>query len=124
MKKEMKEMQEWIDDEGLSSCPFCGETANPLDDLGRIRWMEGVRIKHSIKRCAWAELMPEELRYRESYAVCCATCGGSGGYMATIEEAREAWNRRAEPGKPTYSEQHKRETEEALKRLSELTAGL
>jgi len=123
MKKEMKEMQEWIDDEGLSPCPFCGETANPLDDLGRERW-DAVRISHTVRRMAWAEILPEDQQYIEQFTVRCGLCNAAGGARTSLESARGAWNLRAEPGKPTYSEQHKRETEEALKRLSELPAGL
>lgn len=123
MKKEMKEMQEWIDDEGLSPCPYCGETANPLDDLGRERW-DAVRISHTVRRMAWAEILPEDQQYIEQFTVRCGLCNAAGGARTSLESAREAWNLRAEPGKPTYCDKIKFEQREALARLPGLLAGL
>lgn len=88
-----KEFQEWLDDAELAACPFCGATSNPLDDLGRVRY-EAVRISHTVKRTAWAEIMPENLQYLETFAVCCGRCNGTGGARTSLEDAREAWNKR------------------------------
>lgn len=118
MKK--KELQEWLYDEGLSDCPFCGETAQRRDESGRIRW-ETVRINHTIKRSGWAEILPEDQQYRESYAVCCGNCGGSGGHYASIEWAVEAWNRRGID--PEEQEKRKRAKEYLREWLSKNEKG-
>lgn len=117
-----KEFQEWLDDAELAACPFCGATSNPLDDLGRVRY-EAVRISHTVKRTAWADILPEERQYLEMFTVRCGCCGAEIS-MTDREAVKKAWNRRAEPGKPTYYDEHMEEQRKALERLPEIMRGL
>ena len=93
----MKESQDFFTDETLPPCPYCGETANERDELGRIRW-DAVVVEKRVKRRAWAELYPEDDRWFTAWKVKCTACGASGGARESREAAVLAWSARIVPG--------------------------
>lgn len=100
---------------GLLSCPFCG--AKEAEDVGEA-WT-GILLREDHRPAAWDGAWPEHV----VFSVKCGCCGAEIS-MGTHEAVVEAWNRRAEPGKPTYCDNIKSEQREALARLPGLLAGL
>ena len=98
MDEPKRETMDWITDESLPDCPFCGDNAREFTEDGKQRWFDGVRIKHKIERVGWWRLYPPEKQWCEWYAVCCVGCGASGGRRTNITAAKEAWAARVRPG--------------------------
>lgn len=100
---------------GLLSCPFCG--AKEAEDVGEA-WT-GILLREDHRPEMWDGIV----KARIVFTVHCGCCGAEIS-MGTREAVVEAWNRRAEPGKPTYCDKIKSEQREALARLPGLLAGL
>lgn len=76
--------------ETLRPCPFCGESVAEIEDAKNL---EGCPC---FDDCDHAEYEQCEM-----HAVVCDVhkggCGASSGYFVAVEDAVDAWNRRAEP---------------------------